>query len=62
MVFFMRQIMKCPRCGSYTMKEICPRCGVKTIIAKPPKYSPNDKYASYLRKAKENERKQKGLL
>ena len=54
--------MKCPRCGSYTMKEICPRCGVKTILAKPPKYSPNDKYASYLRKAKENERKQKGLL
>jgi len=34
------------------MKEIC-GCKEKTISLKPPKYSPEDKYAEYRRKAKE---------
>lgn len=34
------------------MKEHCD-CGEKTVSCKPPKYSPEDKYAEYRRKAKE---------
>ena len=33
------------------MKEVC-SCGLKTITPKPPKYSPEDKYAKYRRMAK----------
>jgi rRNA maturation protein Nop10 len=42
------------------MKEEC--CGNKTSDVKPPKYSPEDKYAKYRRETKEEERKQKQLL
>jgi len=56
-----RQILKCVRCGSYTMNGIC-KCGEKTISHKPPKYSPEDKYAYYRRKAKEKEFSDKGLI
>ncbi len=58
----MKHIMKCPDCGIYTMKPICPLCGGKTEIAKPQKFSPDDKYASYVRIVKEKERISKGLL
>ncbi len=58
----MKEIMKCPKCGFYTMKRVCPICGSKTEIAKPPKFSPDDKYASYVRIAKEEERIKLGLL
>jgi len=58
----MKQIMKCPNCGRYTLKKVCPVCGSKTVSSKPPKYSPNDKYESYRRKMKELERKRFGLL
>lgn len=34
------------------MEEKCSVCGEKTIFPKPPKYSPEDKYAEYRRKAK----------
>ena len=54
--------MKCLNCNLYTMQEICPKCGNPTIRAIPPKYSPNDKYAEYRRKAKEEERKKEGLI
>jgi len=40
-------IKKCPVCKSYTMKEECDRCGVKTHVAHPVKYSPDDKYRLY---------------
>ena len=43
------------------MKELC-ECGAKTETTKPPKYSPDDKYKGYIRKAKEEERKKEGLL
>ena len=45
-------ILKCERCGSYGLEENCP-CGGKRVIAKPPKYSVDDKYADYRRKYKE---------
>ncbi len=34
------------------MGENCPKCRKKTIPAKPPKYSPEDKYGEYRRKMK----------
>ncbi len=56
----MKHIMLCADCGNYTMKE--EHCGKKTGTTKPAKYSPEDKYAKYRRKAKEDEFKQKGLI
>lgn len=47
----MRHIRFCRSCGAYTLKEEC--CGAPTILPRPAKYSPDDKYASYRRKAKE---------
>jgi len=45
----MKHILKCPKCGKYTLKDTC--CE-KTIRAVPAKYSPEDKYASYRRMVK----------
>jgi H/ACA ribonucleoprotein complex subunit 3 len=39
------QMRKCVRCSRYTLKEKCPVCGAETVIARPPKFSPADKYA-----------------
>jgi H/ACA ribonucleoprotein complex subunit 3 len=47
----MSTILKCELCGSYSLKTKCV-CGGKCINPKPPKYSPEDKYASYRRKIK----------
>lgn len=49
------KIFKCPSCGKYTMREICNICNVPTAEAKPPKFSPEDKYGKYRRMAKFNE-------
>ena len=46
-------ILKCPKCGRYTMEKTCPECGEKTYSPKPAKYSPEDPYAEYRRRAKE---------
>lgn len=56
----MRHIMFCGECKEYTMKE--EHCGKKTLTKKPPKYSPDDKYARYRREAKEQGLKEKGLI
>ncbi|MCM2325263.1 MAG: RNA-protein complex protein Nop10, partial [Candidatus Woesearchaeota archaeon] len=48
----MKHILKCIECGKYILSESCP-CGGKAIEHKPPKYSPEDKYADYRRKVKE---------
>jgi rRNA maturation protein Nop10 len=37
-------------------------CSLQTAPVAPPKYSPQDKYAAYRRKAKETERKAQGIL
>ncbi|MBS3102637.1 ribosome biogenesis protein [Candidatus Woesearchaeota archaeon] len=55
----MRHILKCESCGRYTMKEEC--CGGKTIAIRPLKFSLDDPYGSYRRKAKAGELKKKGL-
>jgi rRNA maturation protein Nop10 len=45
-------ILKCPSCLSYGLSEGC-ACGAHRVSPKPPKYSPEDKWASYRRKYKE---------
>jgi H/ACA ribonucleoprotein complex subunit 3 len=37
-------LRRCEKCGSYTFKEACNRCGGRTVLAHPPKFSPQDKY------------------
>jgi rRNA maturation protein Nop10 len=48
----MMHILKCPSCSSYGLSEKC-KCGETRTKPKPPKYSPEDKYADYRRKYKE---------
>ncbi|MBI2147685.1 ribosome biogenesis protein [Candidatus Woesearchaeota archaeon] len=45
-------ILKCQACGMYTMNTQC-SCGGKAVNPKPPKYSPEDKFGGYRRKAKQ---------
>lgn len=44
-------LKKCPACGRYSLEEKC-SCGDETEHAHPAKYSIEDKYAVYRRKAK----------
>ena len=55
-------IFKCNKCGEYTLKEKCSKCGQKTNTVKPAKFSIQDKYADYRRKAKKPELEKNGLL
>ncbi len=55
-----RLMMYCPHCDVYTLELRCPRCGRQTVSAHPPKFSPEDKYGEYRRKAKIMEKK--GML
>lgn len=50
----MVHILKCITCGKYGLTEECD-CGSKRVRIEPAKYSPEDKYAEYRRKAKESE-------
>jgi len=43
------RMRKCPKCGTYTLKDICPKCGNKTYMPIPPKFSPEDPYGKYRR-------------
>ena len=53
----MRELLKNTKTGEYTLVKT-----EGTVPVLPPKYSPEDKYGGYRRKAKEQERKEKGLL
>ena len=57
----MKRIRYCATCDTYTLKTKCAN-GHETATTAPPKYSPDDKYTSYRREAKRDERKRKGLL
>ena len=57
----MKTIIKCQDCGKYTMKEGC-ACGGKALTPKPAKFSVEDKYGSYRRKAKIDIFKREGLI
>ncbi|MCL2143054.1 MAG: RNA-protein complex protein Nop10 [Methanomassiliicoccaceae archaeon] len=43
-------LKKCSVCGEYTMNDVC-GCGSPAITALPAKYSPDDRYGEYRRKA-----------
>ncbi|MBI4441415.1 nucleolar RNA-binding Nop10p family protein [Candidatus Woesearchaeota archaeon] len=57
-----KHILKCPQCRIYTLKNLCSSCGVATSQIKPPKYSPEDPYGDYRRKAKYPDLVAQGLL
>jgi H/ACA ribonucleoprotein complex subunit 3 len=57
-----KHILRCTKCGTYTLKENCPKCNSTAGLPKPPKYSPEDKYASLRRQVKRTEYQEKGLL
>lgn len=57
----MKHVLKCIKCNKYTMKEVCD-CGSKTLLSRPLKYSPDDKFVSYRRKAKLKEYSERGLI
>ncbi|MBS3097814.1 RNA-protein complex protein Nop10 [Candidatus Woesearchaeota archaeon] len=58
----MRHILKCKKCDIYTMEEICPKCGGIAVSPKPAKFSPDDKYGDYRRKAKFDDFRKEGLI
>jgi len=57
----MRNILKCGNCGKYTMNNIC-KCGSEAITPKPAKFSIEDKYGAYRRKAKIKFYKDEGFI
>ena len=57
----MKSILKCADCGKYTMKDACV-CGGKASTPKPAKFSIEDKYGSYRRKAKLEFFRKEGLI
>ena len=48
------EILKCPKCLEYTLEKSCPKCNLKTLSPIPARFSPEDKYGVYRRKAKVN--------
>jgi len=44
------------------MKEICDTCNSKTTNPRPAKFSPEDQWADYRRKAKMQQWKEKGFV
>lgn len=57
----MKHILKCMDCGEYTMKDACV-CSGKALTPKPAKFSIEDKYGSYRRKAKLEAFKKEGYI
>lgn len=57
----MRRILRCGECGKYTMKDVC-ACGGKALTPRPAKFSIDDKYGAYRRKAKFNFFKKERLI
>ena len=55
-----KKIMRCVGCKTFTMKTEC--CNAKTIESKPPKFTPEDKYAQYRQEVKQEAWKKEGLL
>lgn len=57
-----KHILKCEHCGQYTLQTICPACSSTAVPVKPLKYSPEDPYGDYRRKAKRPMLLQQGLI
>lgn len=45
-------ILRCTACGAYTLREVCPSCGARAASPHPPRYSPEDRWGAYRRRAK----------
>jgi H/ACA ribonucleoprotein complex subunit 3 len=45
------KIRRCRTCGEYTLKKVCPRCNGETFTPHPARFSPEDKYIKYRRRA-----------
>ena len=56
----MEEIKLCKECSGFTLQEM--HCNKKTITPAPAKFSVEDKYEDYKRKAKEPELQKRGLL
>lgn len=57
----MPELSFCTVCRKHTIKQTCD-CTIVPAPVGPMKYSPEDKYGNYRRKAKEAERKAAGIL
>jgi len=55
-------ILKCPKCGKYTMMEECDSCKEKTVQVKPSKFSPEDPYGEYRRRERRAELEERDLI
>ncbi|MBN1646159.1 ribosome biogenesis protein [Candidatus Woesearchaeota archaeon] len=42
-------ILKCRKCGAYSLSKECGNCGSACVLCQPSKYSPEDKYGKYRR-------------
>ncbi|HHH80153.1 MAG: RNA-protein complex protein Nop10 [Thermoplasmata archaeon] len=52
----MSSIRYCPVCKEYTLEEKCRVCGGNTVVKKPARFSPEDRYGSYRVSLKRMER------
>ncbi len=48
----MKSLMRRCSCGRYTLQEACPECGSSVDPLIPPRYSPEDRFGKYRRRAK----------
>jgi H/ACA ribonucleoprotein complex subunit 3 len=53
------KLLFCSVCKKYTMEEF--HCSSKSVLPQPAKWSPDDKYGEYRRKAKKKELESMGL-
>ncbi|MFC1753533.1 RNA-protein complex protein Nop10 [Thermoproteota archaeon] len=58
----MKHILKCKECSAYTLHDKCSKCGGESVSPIPAKYSPEDPYGEYRRKAKRELLEKAGLL
>jgi len=47
-----KEILKCTKCSTHTLKNSCPNCNSKTLSPKPAKFSIEDKWGHYRRLSK----------
>jgi H/ACA ribonucleoprotein complex subunit 3 len=44
-------IRRCKTDNTYTLSDVCPKCGEATVSAHPARFSPEDRYGEYRRRA-----------
>lgn len=49
-------LRRCTKCGRYTFEQACPKCGGDTTLPHPPRFSLEDRYATYRVRALYEER------